>query len=324
MDRLSQSDVLEQLVRTGRLTDAEADLIDKAPRFSLPTREIVGYLGGLLVLVGAARLVIAVFEDASRLSIAASLYLVALLAGYTATLTQKRSGAWHRFGEVLELVTLGAAAAASGLMLRELELSGEWSALIPAALVVGWSLLRLRTAEFAAVVAFPVGSMVVAGTVAALLEAKDEMSALPFLIVGMVVVLVGTRDISSPAMLRAIGGLIVLMAGPGWSAGREGLEGVLPVVVIGGIIFAIGAGRMWLELIPTSSLVIVISVVNFIVRKVDNEVLQGVAIVATGLTVLVGATSVYRKRNDDGHTRRLSGPLTSSARRSDHGARRSA
>jgi len=96
------------------------------------------------------------------------------------------------------------------------------------------------------------------------------------------------------------------------------------VVVIGGIIFAIGAGRMWLELIPTSSLVIVISVVNFIVRKVDNEVLQGVAIVATGLTVLVGATSVYRKRNDDGHTRRLSGPLTSSARRSDHGARRSA
>lgn len=60
MDRLSQPEVLEQLVRTGRLTDSEAELVEKAPRFSLPTREIVGYLGGLLVLVGAARLVIAV------------------------------------------------------------------------------------------------------------------------------------------------------------------------------------------------------------------------------------------------------------------------
>lgn len=320
MDRLSQPEVLEQLVRTGRLTDSEAELIEKAPRFSLPTREIVGYLGGLLVLVGAARLVIAVFEDASRFAIAATLYLVALLAGYAAVLFQKRAGAWHRLGEVLELVTLGAAATASGLVLRELELSGEWSALIPAALVVLWSLVRIRFAEFAAVISLPAGSMVVAGTISALLEANDETSALPFLLVGVIMVLIGTQEISSPTLLRAIGGLIVLMAGPGWSAGREGLEGVLPVVAIGAVIFAIGASRMWLELIPTSSLVIVISVVNYIVRKVDNEVLQGVTIVATGLTVLVGATMVFKNREHHGGTRTHRRPFTSSARRSGHGA----
>ncbi|MEY2642171.1 MAG: hypothetical protein RLZZ368_818, partial [Actinomycetota bacterium] len=50
MNRMSQSEVLEQLVRTGRLTEPEAQLIENAPIFSLPTREIVGYLGGLLVL----------------------------------------------------------------------------------------------------------------------------------------------------------------------------------------------------------------------------------------------------------------------------------
>jgi len=253
MDRLSQPEVLEQLVRTGRLTDSEAELIEKAPRFSLPTREIVGYLGGLLVLVGAARLVIAVFEDASRFAIAATLYLVALLAGYVAVLFQKRVGAWHRFGEVLELVTLGAAATASGLVLRELELSGEWSALIPAALVFVWSLVRVRFAEFAAAISLPVSAMVVAGTFSALVDADDEMSALPILVVGLIVVLLGTLNVSAARLLRAIGGLIVLMAGPGWSAGREGLEGVLPVVVIGAVIFAIGASHMWLELIPTIS-----------------------------------------------------------------------
>ena len=318
MDRLSQPEVLEQLVRTGRLTDSEAELIEKAPRFSLPTREIVGYLGGLLVLVGAARLVIAVFEDASRLSIAAALYLVALVAGYAAVLCQKRPGAWHRFGEILELVTLGTASAASGLLLREIDLSGEWSALIPAALVFLWSLARVRFAEFAAAVSLPVSAMVVAGTFSALVNAKDEMSALPILVVGLIVVLIGTQKVSSPVLLRAIGGVIVLMAGPGWSAGREGLEGVVPVVVIGAIIFSIGASRMWLELIPTSSLVIVISVVNYIVRKVDNEVLQGVTIVVTGLTVLVGAAQVFRKRELGGRVRgRLNVP-TSSARRSGH------
>ena len=191
MDRLSQPEVLEQLVRTGRLTDSEAELIEKAPRFSLPTREIVGYLGGLLVLVGAARLVIAVFEDASRFAIAATLYLVALLAGYAAVLFQKRAGAWHRFGEILELVTLGTASTASGLLLRELDVSGEWSALIPAALVFVWSLVRVRFAEFAAAVSLPVSAMVVAGTFSALVNADDEMSALPILVVGLIVVLIG-------------------------------------------------------------------------------------------------------------------------------------
>jgi hypothetical protein len=320
MDRLSQPEVLEQLVRTGRLTDSEAELIEKAPRFSLPTREIVGYLGGLLVLVGAARLVIAVFEDASRLSIAATLYVVALLAGYAAALFQKRAGAWHRFGEVLELITLGAAATASGLILREFELSGEWSALIPAAFVVAWSLVRIRFAEFAAAISLPVGAMVVAGTIGSLLRTDDETSALPFLLVGLIMVLIGTQEISAPTLLRAIGGMIVLMAGPGWSAGREGWEGVLPVVAIGAIIFAIGATHMWLELIPTSSLVIVISVVNFIVRKVDNEVLQGVTIVATGLIVLVGATMVFKNREHHGKRRSSLRLITSSTRRSDHGA----
>ena len=316
MDRLSQPEVLEQLVRTGRLTDSEAELIEKAPRFSLPTREIVGYLGGLLVLVGAARLVIAVFEDASRFAIAATLYLVALLAGYAAVLCQKRAGAWHRFGEILELVTLGTASTASGLLLRELDMSGEWSALIPAALVFVWSLVRVRFAEFAAAISLPVSAMVVAGTFSALVNANDETSALPILVVGLIVVLIGTQNVSAPRFLRAIGGVIVLMAGPGWSAGREGLEGVLPVVAIGAVIFAIGASRMWLELIPTSSLVIVISVVNYVVRKVDNEVLQGVTIVATGLTVLVGAMQVFKNREHQGRLRSRVGSPTSSTRRS--------
>ncbi|MEY3619145.1 MAG: hypothetical protein RL726_1843, partial [Actinomycetota bacterium] len=248
------------------------------------------------------------------------LYVVALLAGYAAALFQKRAGAWHRFGEVLELITLGAAATASGLILREFELSGEWSALIPAAFVVAWSLVRIRFAEFAAAISLPVGAMVVAGTIGSLLRTDDETSALPFLLVGLIMVLIGTQEISSPTLLRAIGGMIVLMAGPGWSAGREGWEGVLPVVAIGAIIFAIGATHMWLELIPTSSLVIVISVVNFIVRKVDNEVLQGVTIVATGLIVLVGATMVFKNREHHGKRRSSLRLITSSTRRSDHGA----
>lgn len=322
MNRLSQSEVLEQMVRTGRLTEPEVQLIEQAPRFSLPTREIVAYLGGVLVMIGAVRLVIVVFKDASRVSIAATLYVVAMLAGYASVLSQRREGAWHRFGEVLELITLGAGATATGLLLREFELSGEWAALLPATLVLGWSLIRLRLARFAAVISFPASAMVMAGTIGAILDINNEVSALPFLFVGLIVVLVGTLKVSSPEVLRGIGGVIVLMSGPGWSAGRNGLEGVLPVVAIGVIIFALGASRMWLELIPTSSLVIVISVVNYIIRKVDNEVLQGAMIVLTGLTVLIGATQVFKKRHPD-EVRRDStkmAPTTSSTPRSVRGS----
>lgn len=296
MDHLTQHELLGRFVREGRLSESDVKNIEEAPKFWLPAREVVSYLGGAIILVGVVRLLIVIFEDASKMSIVAALYLGAVLTGYLALLTQRRTGPWHRFGELMELVTLGSAATATGLWLGESDMATEWSVFISAALVFPWSLFRIRQAEFASLISFPASLMVMAGSLGEILDIRDETSALPFLVAGLMVVLAGTQDISSPRFMRAIGGMVVLMSGPGWSSGRDGFEGVVPVVVIGAILFGLGATRMWLELIPTSSLVIMISTINFIMRRVENEVAQALLIVATGLVVLLGAFAVFKKK----------------------------
>ena len=84
------------------------------------------------------------------------------------------------------------------------------------------------------------------------------------------------------------------MGGPSWVASRDGLDGLIPVLAIGVLLFAVGAARMWIEVIPTASLVIIITLINFVIRHVDSEVLQGLIIVAVGLGVLGGTTLVLK------------------------------
>ena len=296
MSRQSKHDVLAELIASQKITSEDALRIEDAPQISIPTREIVSYLGAGIVLVGVVRLVAFALQDASRISISIVLYVCALGTGYCAYVGEQREGAWLRFGELMELATLSASAVASGILLNEIGTSGEWSALSCAVVVAMWALARMNRTEFAAAVALPVSFLVIAGTGGSLAGLTNDTAVLPFLGVGVLSVLIGTRHISSPQVMRGIGGLIFLMTGPGWVASRAGYEGVLPVVLIGIVFFALGAQNMWLELIPTAALVIVISLVIFIVEHVSNEVLQGVLIVLIGTSVFAGSVRTFRKR----------------------------
>ncbi|NBN90053.1 MAG: hypothetical protein EBV24_07070, partial [Actinobacteria bacterium] len=76
-DRKSFGEELDGLVADGRLTRAEADMLEVAPRIFVPLREVIGYLGGLVVLVGVVWTTSAALQDASPMSIAALLYIAA-------------------------------------------------------------------------------------------------------------------------------------------------------------------------------------------------------------------------------------------------------
>jgi len=297
MSRQSKHDVLAELVASQKITSEDALRIEVAPQIAIPAREIVSYLGALIVLVGIIRLIAFALQDASRLSISLVLYTCALGTGYCTFVGEQREGARLRFGELMELATLGGGATATGILLNEGGMSGEWSALICGAAVALWALARLNRTVFAAAIAVPVSFLVIAGTAGSLVGLENETATLPFVGVGVLAVLIGTRNISSPQIMRAAGGLIFLMTGPGWEASRDGYEGVLPVVLIGVGFFTLGAQNMWLELIPTAALVIVISLVLFIVEHVSNEVARGTLIVAIGLGVFAGSVRTFQRRH---------------------------
>ena len=294
MNQKTQHEVLSSFVRSGHLTKAEAKEIEGAPKVWIPAREIISYLGALIILIGVVRLFIVVFKDASILSIVVALYVGSAGSAVIAFRTHRNEGAWHRFGEVMEIVALGTCATATGLWINETGISRGWPPFIAASVVLPWSIFRLRSSEFASVLAFPASFITCAASLGVIIGLRNENTALPVMLAGLLIVLVGTRDISSPRFLRAIGGVVVLMSAPNFMAGRSGLGGLIPVLLVGGLLFALGATRMWLELIPTSALVIVISVVSFVIRNIDNEVAQAVVILATGLLVVVASIGVMK------------------------------
>lgn len=295
MTRANQRTVLVDLVERGRLTQSEADGVAAAPRFTLPIREIVSYLAGLIVLVGVIRLIAAVLEDASEIAIASVLYIVAIITGALSWRLHKRTGAWGRFAEVLELATLGSGGLAIGLTLVDVDLRDEWAAIIPAVLVAGWGTFRLRSSQFISALSLPVGVMVIAGQIASLLDWYEELGSIPIMVGGAVLIAFGLTKPHLAFILRGVGAIAILGSSVALSAERDGLDGLLPGLLLGIAIFALGAVRMWIDLILPGGALVVLAVSIFIFRHIDNDVLEGVLVVLVGLVVLAGTTVVVRR-----------------------------
>lgn len=295
MPRNNQRTVLADLVDRGRLSAEEADSVSSAPRFILPVREIVSYLAGLIILVGVIRLVAAVMEDASEIAIAAVLYIVALITGVLSWRLHRRVGAWGRFAEVLELAAIGSGGLAVGLTLIDLDVRGEWSAIVPAALAATWGIIRIRSSQFVSALSLPLSMMVLAGQVASLVNWYEELSSIPIMIGGAVLIGLGLTRMRLAFIVRGVGAFAILTSSVALSAERDGLDGLLPGLLVGIAIFALGSIRMWVDLILPGGVLIVLAVSIFIFRHIDNDVLEGVLVVLVGLVVLAATAVVMRR-----------------------------
>ena len=295
MAKTSQHHVIETLVTEGRLAAPDAERIRSAPRFVIQTRELVSYLGGLIILVGVIRLIAAVLEDASKLAIAGVLYVVAVILAAVAWRFVRRPGAWGRFGEVLEMGALAALVVAIGLTVFDAGLDSDVSVLIAGSIVTAWSIVRLRATQFAGTLMVTVGVMVISFSLSSVLDLVEENGAIPIFIAGLVLIGVGTLRIRLPLITRGVGAVAVLFTTIAWMAMHEGLDGLLPGVIVGAVVFALGATRMWVEVFLPAGVLIVVSVSMFVFRNVDNDVLQGLIVVLVGLATLGGTALVFRR-----------------------------
>jgi hypothetical protein len=117
-----------------------------------------------------------------------------------------------------------------------------------------------------------------------------------------VLVSIGTLDLQWPLAFRAVGAYTLLMTAPQWVGERGSVGGLAVTLAIGAALFALGALNMWIELLIAGGLTITIGISVFVFKNVDNEVLQGVIVVALGLLVIGVTTYVYSQRR---HTRSI-------------------
>ena len=294
----TQRQLLDLLVQSQHLTKEQADDVYYAPRFSFSIRELVTYLAGLIIGVGVIRVISVAFEDASQMSISLALYATSALVGALSWRFSTRSEILQRFGEVLELGSLGSFAAATGLALNEADMKGEWIGIILSALAIAWGLYRMKPTRFAGTVAFVVGTPVFTTCIAALIDSDNPRWGGFFtLIASAVLITAGTQRIHAAYIARAVGA-VTAITGSMMLANEIANAEPLPIVT-GAVLFAIGSILLAPELLLAGAFCVIAGVVMSVSEWVANDMAQGFVIIGTGLAVLA-VLSVQMRRAMNG------------------------
>lgn len=296
MTELTQREIVEKLVADRRLSHEEGDDILHAPRLVLSFRETVGYLAAVIILVGVVRLVVALFEDASEALIAVLLYIVSAVTGFVAFRLEKKSGWRLHTGEILEMASIGSFVGAGAILLAGADVDGGWIAVAAGTVGAAWSLVRLPSSRFGASIMMVPSALAVCGGAIELLDIESGLTAIPFVIAGSLLIALGQGRVGFSIFLRVAGVAMLVMSTPGFVDEYDGVNGLVPALAVGVLLFATGIQWSRLEQVGGGALIIVISISAFIFQNVENDVLQGVLVALVGLSALVGSTLVVRRR----------------------------
>jgi hypothetical protein len=293
----TQGEVLHDLVAAGKISMEEAQLMRSAPERIVPVRELMLYLGGLLVFVGLARIAIYAFQDASSLIIALVLYFVAAVCIVFAIRLQKKSGAMRRFGEILELAAMLTAGFASGIVLSEAGVKSEISALICSVVIFVWSFGRLRTTSL-------VGSI---GVIPSIFVASIMVTSLfdvlqnpPYVIgvAGLVLIGIGMSQVVLAVLIRTAGLILVAQTAITIAAFYDsgGIVAVLIPIALGAVVYTYGAVKFYIEMLVVGAVMVVTGVVMFAVTNIENDVAQGLVIIGAGIAALIATYLILMRR----------------------------
>lgn len=296
--RRTQREILKALITAGKITEQEATEVRTAPEWVVPVKELVMYLGGLLIAAGVIRIGIYAFEDASALIIAFVLYAVAVVTGFFAYRFQKKAGALHRFGEVLELVSMLTAGLATGIVLTEAGLRSEVSAIIASLAIFLWSLWRLRTTKMVGAIGAGPSIFIVSIMVTSEIDALQEQPPYLVGVAGLILVALGVLQVPLAALLRVFGLILVAQTAIGMAGYHHGGFAVIVPIGLGALAYAYGGIKFQVEMLIVGAVMIIAGVVMFAVMNVDNDIAQGALISATGL-VLLGVTYFIAMRRKD-------------------------
>ena len=310
-DRRSFGEELDHLVDTGRLTRAEADELEWAPRIFIPLREVIGYLGGLVVLVGVVWTTSAALQDASPMSIAALLYVAGAIAVALAFWMQAHFGRndnmlGRRGGEVVELLGSAALVAAVAITLNEQNFRGEHIVLWVAVPGLVWSFVRLERSMFAATLGACASWIAIVAASVSLLDAGDTWSAIIFTLGGFVLFSFSLSEPPFSFAPHAAGVLTMIFASNGMNGADRSAWFTLIPLAVAALLSLYGTASARIEVLLVSGIAVTADVGIIAARAIDSDVVSGLVVTAVGALML--AASVYTVTSS-----RQSSPTSSSS-----------
>jgi len=293
--RKSLTHTLNDLVKAGVLSSEQSEDIAHAPRWSYTPRELLSYLAALIITVGVIRTVAAALVDVSETAIATLLYLLAFVTGAVSVRLRGKSDIQSRVSEILEIATTLSAAIATGIVCNVADLEMKWSVAVIALVAIGWGLFRSNKSEIVGAILISAGvPTFVVSFAAGLDENNGRLLGLLMVVGGSLLIFQGTRVMGFSFAPRAAGSLYVLIGAMVLGSDFGGAGRAIPLL-IGMALFAVGIQRLAPELLLAGAFCVLAGLLSIVFETIEDDVVQGLAIVASGLVVL-GVLGVQMRR----------------------------
>jgi hypothetical protein len=285
--RKSLTHTLNDLVEAGVLSSEQSEEIAHAPRWSYTPRELLSYLAALIITVGIIRTVAAALVDVSETAIATLLYLLAFVTGAVSVRLRGKSDIQSRVSEILEIATTLSAAIATGIVCNVADLEMKWSVAVIALVAIGWGLFRSNKSEIVGAILISAGVPIfIVSFAAGLDENNGRLLGLLMVVGGSLLIFQGTRVMGFAFAPRAAGSLYVLIGAMTLGSDFGGVGRAIPLV-IGAVLFGVGIQRLAPELLLAGAFCVLAGLLSIVFETIEDDVVQGLAIVASGLVVLV-------------------------------------
>jgi hypothetical protein len=293
--RKSLTHTLNDLVKAGVLSSEQSEDIAHAPRWSYTPRELLSYLAALIITVGVIRTVAAALVDVSETAIATLLYLLAFVTGAVSVRLRGKSDIQSRVSEILEIATTLSAAIATGIVCNVADLEMKWSVAVIALVAIGWGLFRSNKSEIVGAILISAGvPTFIVSFAAGLDENNGRLLGLLMVVGGSLLIFQGTRVMGFSFAPRAAGSLYVLIGAMVLGSDFGGAGRAIPLL-IGMALFAVGIQRLAPELLLAGAFCVLAGLLSIVFETIEDDVVQGLAIVASGLVVL-GVLGVQMRR----------------------------
>ena len=287
-------DVLE---RDGTLTHTQATTLRDAPHWSIEANELFAYLGGLIAAIGVTWLTIALVEDTSPVGIAIGMLIAGLVVGVGARLLHRPQSWRARLAEALAVVAVGLIAGALAIFLNEAGLASEHAVTIVTALCVLLGVAFAKRTQFAATIVLVIATQILVASLIGTLNLEDSrVSALLFAASGAALIAAGMSGIGFPLSARVVGTASYVLGTFTFGVMRDGLGASLAALALALVLFAVSTKLLQLEVIVGGAIVVTLTTSLLVTRLVDNQAVQGLAIVLIGIGMVIAASALNKRR----------------------------
>jgi hypothetical protein len=294
--RKSQSHLLNELVQSGKISHEEADGVKSAPRWDISVRELVTYLGALIIAVGVLRLLAFAFEDASKWTMMSAAYVLAIALGVGAWKSTAHKGVQGRLSEVLELGALLAGLLGSIVPLDATNMKSQVIGIILTVIATTWGVVRLSSSAFSGSVALCVGLPGFAIALGSLIDdSNPRYFAALFVVAGFVLLWISGKQRGLAPLESAVGSLCIVIGSITFGTSFNGDATWFPIIA-GAALFAVGSTRIAPENLVAGALCVIVGIVMTVTEFIDNELVQSLVIISSGVAVLLVLGAQMRRR----------------------------